>query len=228
VFSDDSSETEYTSSLGEDGVHENGNCVESKPKDTSIQASAPVALSSISHIKMENLTTPQQGSPLRIPSLKGEIVPNRQTPAARPLISMPRMGIKSTPLKERHEIKDGKTVVVVDLDDSDEDTDAPLTETSPLCTKCRHDHEQQHKQPKTKVQNCPLTQVIPSNARKRTKMFLKHLPCFSPPCSTLLVFMFALLATNIAKSSFIPNQLFVSSVIFIDVLDVCKCGDRSV
>jgi len=62
-------------------------------------------------------------------------------------------------LKERHEIKNGKTIVVVDLD-SDEETDAPLTEA--VCISCQH--EKQQKQSEPKVQNCPFTQVVPSNA----------------------------------------------------------------
>lgn len=200
VFSDVSSDTEYSSSSGEDDAHENGNCVESKPKDEPrsqdehIRASTSAALPSISHVKMENL---QQGSPFGISSPTGGVAPggvvNGQTASARPSISIPKVAIKPTPLKERHEVLDGKTIVVFDLDDSDEE------ETSPLCTKCRHGME--HKQPElqvSKVQNCPSPQFFQANCLIVQKTSLKHIQCLPYRSLSLFhPFLFSCFAWNV-------------------------------
>lgn len=132
VFSDESSATEYTS---DEDAPDDGKCVESKPNDTrrsQEQAPSSVASPSLTNIKSERLATSQQA----VPSLNG-LISIEVTPACTS-ISIPRAGSKSTPVIERHEIKDGKKIVVLDLGDSDEEAEDLSTEMLPLCSDCKH------------------------------------------------------------------------------------------
>lgn len=131
VFSEESSATEYTS----DGdAPDDGNCVESRPNDTRSQDQAPssVASPSLTNIKSERLVTSQQAVPSRNGLSSIEVTPGCTS------ISIPRSGSKSTPVIERHEIKDGKEIVVLDLGDSDEEAEDLPTERLPLCSDCKH------------------------------------------------------------------------------------------
>ena len=162
AFSDESSETEYTSTSSEEVFHENENSIESKPKDKtcnqgqSIQATHEnVTVLPISHIESGNLVISQQVSSRRISPLEGGVL-NGQA-VLHPSLNINRVGNKCTSMKERHAIdRNGKAIILVELDDSDEETDAPFRR-QPLCSSCQeHMHHKQHEPQVTKVQSCPL------------------------------------------------------------------------
>lgn len=170
LFSEESSATEYTS----DGdAPDDRDCVESRPKDTprsQDQAPSSVASPSLTNIKSERLATSQQAVPSRNGLSSIEITPGCTS------ISIPRTGSKSTPVIERHEIKDGKEIVVLDLGDSDEEAEDSRTKRLPLCSGCKHKvlndpSLYQALLQKSQAGSCEVpsqvsSQVAPSHARK--------------------------------------------------------------
>lgn len=126
AFSDVSSETEYTSSASsEEALLANENVIQSKLKDRPNQA-------------------PQEN-----------LVPKSEIESENLVTSVQRYGGRCTILK-RHKIdRNGKAIEVVDLGDSDDETEPPL----------EHEQDEEHDPQVTEVQNCSLFQTVRNNRK---------------------------------------------------------------